>query len=106
MTGRVGDQLHDFVRANVSGSRMALAIPVMPHERNGRFHLSSWPKPVNSLGHWITAYGWRGLYDGTNSARIYYTDSSQDEGGSTGRFWDPIRHVAGMIMDHTERFVW
>jgi hypothetical protein len=104
--GGVGDQLHDYVRANVSGSRMALAIPVLPHERNGRFHLSSWANPVNSPGHWIAAYGWKWLYDGTDTARIYYTDSSKDEGGSTGRFWDPMRHVAGMIMDHTGRFVW
>ena len=104
--GTVGDQLHDYVRASVSGSRMALAIPVLPHERNGRFHLRSWPNPVNSPGHWIGAYGWKGLYDGTNFSRIYYTDSSEDEGGSTGRFWDPMKHVAGMIMDHTERFVW
>jgi hypothetical protein len=104
--GTFGDQLHDYVRANVSGSRMALAIPVLPHEDGGRFHLSSWPRPVNSPGHWIAAYGWLGMYDGTNSSRIYYTDSSQDEGGATGRFWDPMRHMGGMIMDHTGRFVW
>lgn len=104
--GKFGDQLHDYVRANVSGSGMALAIPVLPHERNGRFHLTSWPNPVNSPGHWIAAYGWKGLYDGTNFAKVYYADSSEDEGGSTGRFWDPFRYVAGMIMDHTERFVW
>jgi hypothetical protein len=104
--GWVGDQLHDYVRSNISGSRMALAIPVLPHERNGRFHLSSWPNPVNSPGHWIAAYGWKGFYDGTDFAKIYYADSSKDEGGSTGRFWDPLRHVAAMIMDHTERFVW
>ena len=64
--GTVGDQLHDYVRANISGMRMALAIPVLPHEKDGRFHLSSWPQPVNSPGHWIAAYGWRGLYDGTD----------------------------------------
>jgi hypothetical protein len=104
--GAVGDQLHDYVRANVSGSNMALAIPVLPHERNGRFHLRSWPKPVDSPGHWIAAYGWKGLYDGTTFAKVFYADSSKDEGGSTGRFWDPSKHVAGMIMDHTERFVW
>ena len=38
--GTFGDQLHDYVRANVTGSRMALAIPVLPHERDGRFHLT------------------------------------------------------------------
>ena len=104
--GTVGDQLHDFVRSNISGSRMALAISVKPHDINGRFHLSSWPRPVNSPGHWIAAYGWRGLYDGTDSSRLYYTDSSRDEGGATGIFFDPMRHIGGMIMDHTQRFVW
>ena len=104
--GAVADQFHDYVRANISGSRMGLAIPVLPHERNGRYHLRSWPSPVNSPGHWISAYGWRGLYDGTTFARVYYTDSSEDEGGSTGRFWDPVKHIAGMIMDHSGRFVW
>ena len=104
--GTFGDQLHDYVRSNISGMRMALAIPVLPHELDGRFHLSSWPQPVNSPGHWIAAYGWRGLYDGTDYARLYYTDSSADEGGSTGRFWDAMRHIGGMIRDHTQRFVW
>jgi hypothetical protein len=104
--GTVGDQLHNYVRANISGARMALAIPVLPHEKGGRFHLSSWPVPVKSPGHWIAAYGWKGLYDGTDYSRLYYTDSSEDEGGSTGRFWDPMRHIGGMIRDHTQRFVW
>ena len=48
--GTFGDQLHDYVRANISGMRMALAIPVLPHERDGRFHLSSWPQPVEFAG--------------------------------------------------------
>ena len=104
--GTVGDQLHDFVRSNVTGSRMPLAIPVRPHDVDGRFHLSSWPNPARSPGHWIAAYGWRGMYDGTNSSQLFYTDSSRDEGGSTGLFWDPMRHIAAMIMDHTRRFVW
>ena len=104
--GTVGDQLHDVVRSNVSGSRMALAIPVLPHAADGRFRLSSWPNVVKSPGHWIAAYGWRGLYDGTNASKLFYTDSSEDEGGATGLFWDPMRHIAGMIMDHTRRFVW
>ena len=105
-SGGVGDEFFDFVRANVSGSRMPLAIPVKPHEPGGRFHLESWPQPVESPGHWIAVYGWMGLYDGTNSSQVFYTDSSEDEGGSTGKFADPMRHVAGMIRDHTGRFVW
>ena len=104
--GAVGDQFYNYVRANVSGSKMPLAVPVLPHERGGRFHLESWPEPVDSIGHWITSYGWTGIYDGTNAAHMLYADSSKDEGGSTGLFSDPMRQVAGMIRDHTGRFVW
>ena len=104
--GQFGDQLHTYVRSNVSGSRMPLAIAVKPHDPYGQFHLVSWPRPAGSTGHWITAYGWVGLWTGTDYARLYYTDSSRDEGGSTGKFWDPMRHIAGMIMAHHGRFVW
>lgn len=104
--GAVGDQLQTYVRSNISGSKMPLAIAVKPYDRNSRFHLSSWARPVSSPGHWIAAYGWYGNWTGTDFARIYYTDSSKDEGGSTGKFWDPTRHIAAMIMEHTRRFVW
>jgi hypothetical protein len=104
--GALGDQLQDYVRANVSGAKMPLAIPVKPHDRNGQFHLSSWARPVASPGHWIAAYGWYSYWTGTDFARVYYTDSSRDEGGSTGKFWDPTRHLAEMIRVHTGRFVW
>lgn len=105
--GTTGDELHGYVRSNVSGSRMPLGLSVKPHDPQGQFHLSSWSKPVLSSGHWIAAYGWyAAAYDGSDFARIYYTDSSRDEGGSTGKFWDPTRHMAGMINVHTRRLVW
>jgi hypothetical protein len=104
--GTVGDQLHEYLRSNVSYSKMPLAIPVKPYEKNAAFHLSSWARPVASVGHWIAAYGWVGLWNGTDSARLYYADSSRDEGGSTGKFWDPTRHIGVMISVHTGRFVW
>lgn len=104
--GVLGDQLQDYVRSNVSGSKMPLALAVKPYDPNGRFHLSSWARPVNSPGHWIAAYGWYSYWAGNDFSRIYYTDSSRDEGGSTGKYWDPTRHLAEMIRDHTGRFVW
>lgn len=104
--GMTGDQLQNFVRSNISGSRMPLAIPLKPHDPNSTFYLASWPRPVNSVGHWITVYGWVGTFNGTDSARIYYTDSSKDEGGATGKFWNPTRHIAALIGEHTRRFVW
>ena len=83
-----------------------MAIPVKPHDWASRFNLSSWPKPVASPGHWITIYGWYNTWDGLDRARIYFTDSSRDEGGATGKFWNPTRHIATLINEHTRRFVW
>jgi hypothetical protein len=104
--GLVGDELHGYARSNISGSRMALAVPVKPHEPQAAIFLSSWPREVRSVGHWIPIYGWIGIYDGSDSALLRYTDSSRDEGGSTGKFLDPTRHLAILIMQHTQRLVW
>ena len=105
--GHVGDELHGFIRANVTGSGMPLAFSLKPHDRFGKYRLSSWAFPVNSVGHWIAGYGWVGNYSNFNeSARTYYTDSSRDEGGSTGKFWDPTKHIAEMIRVHPGVFVW
>lgn len=106
--GWLGDQLHAFVRSNISNSRMPLAIPVKPHDANSPSdsNLASWPRPVASVGHWVAIYGWVGPYDGTDSARMYHTDSSQDEGGATGKFWTPTRRFTFLIVEHTGRFVW
>lgn len=106
--GLTGDQLHAYVKANVSGSRMPLAIPVKPHDDDSPTgsHLASWPNPVNSVGHWVAIYGWVGNYDGTDRSRMYYTDSSRDEGGATGWFWTPTRRFAFLIREHTGRLVW
>lgn len=105
--GHVGDEMHGFIRANVSGSRMPLAVSLKPHNPGAEYRLTSWPKPVWSVGHWIAVYGWQHTYSNWNeAARTYYTDSSRDAGGSTGRFWDPTKHIAEMIKVHTAVFVW
>lgn len=104
--GSTGDELHSYVRSNVSSSRMPLAIPVKPHDPSSNYHLSSWPRPVASPGHWIAAYGWYSTWNGGDTARLYFTDSSKDEGGATGKFWNPTRHIAILIGQHTRRFVW
>lgn len=101
-----GDELHGFVRANVSGSKMPLAISVKPHDPASRFHLPSWPRAAASPGHWVTVYGWLGVWDGTDAARVYYTDSSANQGGATGKFWTPTRHMAALIQEHHRRIVW
>lgn len=106
--GWVGDQLDAYVRSNISNSRMPLAIPVKPHDPNSPSgaHLASWPQPVFSPGHWVSIYGWVGIHDGSDRARMYFTDSSRDEGGATGKFWTPTRWFTLMILEHTKRIVW
>jgi hypothetical protein len=101
-----GDELHGYIRSNISVSRMPMAIPVKPHDRLSQYNLPSWPQPVPSPGHWIGIYGWLGLWNGGDTARSYYTDSSRDEGGATGKFWLPTRHLAMLVGEHTQRFVW
>ena len=105
--GDTGDELFTALRANISGSAMPLAIPVKPHDPNALYWLSSWPRAVNSPGHWIAAYGWVGIYSkGSNYSRLYFTDSSKDEGGSTGKFYNSVLSIKWMIDHHTKRFVW
>ena len=104
--GTTADQLHDYARTNISQFRMPLALAVKPHDARSNFNLASWPRPVASPGHWIAIYGWLGLFTGNDDARLYYTDSSRDEGGATGKFWTPTRHIAAMVAEHTRRIVW
>lgn len=100
------DELHDYVRTAVSHWRMPLAIAVKPHDRNSQFHLSSWPNEVNSPGHWVAAYGWYSFFIGTHGARVYFADSSKNQGGGTGTYWNSTLSLATMIGEHTGRFVW
>ena len=100
------DELQAMVQANVSDAKMPLAIPVKPHDPDSNYHLASWPDPVESTGHWIAAYGWYSYWTGTDFARIYYTDSSEDEGGSTGKYWNSTRSMNALIAEHTKRVVW
>ncbi len=106
--GWVGDQLDAYVRSNISNSRMPLAISVKPHDpaSPSGAHLASWPQPVWSVGHWVAIYGWVAIHDGTDRARMYFTDSSRDEGGATGKFWTPTRWFTLMILEHTRLIVW
>jgi hypothetical protein len=105
--GDTADELFSYLRANVSGSKMPLAIPVKPHDPGASYWLASWPRAVQSIGHWIAAYGWVGMYTKNSSySRLYFTDSSKDEGGSTGKFYNSVLSVAWMIAHHTGRLVW
>ena len=104
--GGTGDEVFNFLRSNISGSKMPLAIPVKPHASGALYWLASWPRAVASVGHWIAAYGWVGVYSGTSFSRLYFADSSRDEGGSTGKYYNSVLSIAWMISRHTGRLVW
>lgn len=104
--GTTADQLQSFAQSNISQSRMPIALALKPHDPRSNFNLASWPRAVASPGHWIAIYGWLGFFAGNDDARLYYTDSSKDEGGATGKFWTPTRHIAAMVAEHTKRIVW
>jgi hypothetical protein len=104
--GATGDQLHNYVMSAISSVKMPVAIAVKPHQVGSSDFLSSWPDPINSGGHWITAYGWSGTWDGAFAARTYYADSSGQQGGGTGKYSDPTSEIARMIGAHTRRIVW
>lgn len=105
-SGTAGDEWHGFVRYDISHDRMPLAVSLKPHQPYANVWLTSWPVEVWSVGHWIGVYGWYGLWNGGDFPRVYYTDSSRDEGGSTGKFSDPSRHVYLLISWHTNIIVW
>lgn len=104
--GTTGDQLHGYLMSAISGAKMPIALAVKPHEPGASNFLASWPDPIRSGGHWIAAYGWYGLWSGGLSARTYYADSSEAQGGGTGKYWNPTLEIADMIGEHTGRIVW
>lgn len=104
--GTTGDELHAFVVTAVTSWRMPLALAVKPHDPASEYHLKSWNNPVKSTGHWIAAIGWYSFWSGGQFSRIYYTDSSKNQGGGTGTYWDPTFTLNMLIQEHTKRIVW
>ena len=71
-------------------------------------HLSSWVRVPSgvTVRHWIPIRGYRGLWDGSNTPRVYYNDSSDRQGGGTGSYSDPSLLVYNLNAWHTARLVW
>ncbi|MCC6618201.1 MAG: hypothetical protein IT341_04075 [Chloroflexi bacterium] len=102
--GTTGDELHNYLMSAISGTKMPIAVALKPHEPDSSDFLASWPKAIRSNGHWIAAYGWYETWG--PRARMYYADSSANQGGGTGKYWDPTAEIARLIDAHTKRFVW
>jgi hypothetical protein len=102
--GSTADQLQSYLMSAISGGRMPIAMAVKPHDPGSAYNLASWPNPIRTSGHWISAYGWAG--SGGASAKTYYSDSSGAQGGGTGKYWNLTSVIANLIGEHTRRIVW
>jgi hypothetical protein len=103
-SGSTSDELQTYLVSAISSVRMPVAIAVKPHDPGSVYNLASWPNPIRTSGHWISAYGWVGT--GGTSAKTYYTDSSGAQGGGTGKYWNLTSVIANLIDEHTRRIVW
>ena len=102
--GGTADELQTYLMSAISGVKTPIAIAVKPHDPGSAYNLASWPNPIRTSGHWISAYGWAGT--GGASAKTYYSDSSAAQGGGTGKYWNLTSVIATLIGEHTRRIVW
>ncbi len=102
--GSTADELQAYLMSAISGVKMPIALAVKPHDPGSAYNLASWPNPIRTSGHWISAYGWVGT--GGDSAKTYYADSSGVQGGGTGKYWNLTSVIANLIDEHTRRIVW
>jgi hypothetical protein len=76
-------------------------------------HLASWSSSTWwtnhkswTIRHWISIYGYDGLWDGTYGPQLYYTDSSAGLGGQTGTFRNASRLVFNLNQANSGRVVY
>jgi hypothetical protein len=101
-----GSQWHSKVITETQQWHMAFGTAIKMTSSSPR--LSSWP-PLSAgvtVRHWIPIRGYRGLWDGSYTPRVYYNDSSDQQGGGTGSYSDPSLTVYNLNAWHTARLVW
>jgi hypothetical protein len=85
-TNADGQAMHNKVVADVYGYSMPLDIAIKPHETAKNYYLPNWPNEAAGVKHWIAIRGYNGFWDGTNTPRIYYSDSSGNGGNAPGNY--------------------
>lgn len=101
-----GAQWHAKIVTDTQQWHMAFGTPVKMTSSSAL--LSSWdliPPNVTVL-HWLTIRGYSGQWDGTNSAKVYFNDSSDRQGGGTGSYIDSSLKMYTLNHWHTARVVW
>ena len=101
-----GAQWHSKIVTDTQQWHMAFGTPVKMTSSSPR--LTSWrpiPPGVTVL-HWLTIRGYSGRWDGTNTPKVYFNDSSDQQGGGTGSYTDSSLKMYTLNQWHTARVVW
>ncbi len=101
-----GSDWHSMVITDTYQWKMPFGTPVKMTSSSRR--LSSWKPLYGStvVTHWIPIRGYRGFWDGSDSAQVYFNDSSAYQGGGTGSYVDSSLKVYTLNQSHTRRVVW
>jgi hypothetical protein len=101
-----GSQWHSKIITDTQHWHMAFGTAIKMTSSSPR--LQSWdPIPGGvTVRHWIPIRGYRGLWDGSETPRVYYNDSSDQQGGGTGSYSDSSLKVYNLNHWHTARVVW
>ena len=101
-----GSEWHSKVITDTQQWHMAFGVAIKMTATSQR--LSSW-KPIpagQEIHHWIPIRGYSGRWDGTNTPKVYFNDSSDRQGGGTGSYSDSSLKVYTLNHWHTARVVW
>jgi hypothetical protein len=85
-TNTDGADMHAKVLTDVWKYAMPLVIAVKPHKTGADYWLPSWPNDAGNAKHWITIYGYNGLWDGTDGPTVNYTESAGNGGKGPGPY--------------------
>jgi len=101
-----GSAWHSKVITDTYQWKMAFGTSVKMTSTSAR--LSSW-RPI-SVGivvlHWITIRGYSGFWDGTSGPKVYFNDSSANQGGGTGSYSDASLKVYQLNAWNAGILVW
>jgi hypothetical protein len=101
-----GSEWHSKIITDTQQWHMAFGTAIKMTSTSPR--LSSW-QPISAgteVHHWIPIRGYSGRWDGTNTPKVYYNDSSGQQGGGTGSYSDSSLKVYNLNHWHTARVVW
>ncbi len=101
-----GSEWHSKIITDTYTWRMAFAASVKMTSTTRR--LVSW-EPIAkgvTVKHWLAIRGYNGFWDGTDTAKVSYNDSTAYLGGGTGSYSDSSLKMWQLNTSHTARVVW